>query len=80
MKKTLKNYKRSYIKGNITHDQIYEYLQGWMAYAKHANVYNMKKKIAEEMQKTFPDKIANIEVNKLLKMQKDAQTNKSISK
>ena len=59
------------LKGKITYDQIYEYLQGWFAYAKHANTYTIKKKLLEEMQKTFPGEVASLEINKLLKMQKN---------
>ena len=42
--------------------------QGWQAYARHANAFELRKKIYRNMQKAFPSGVSSAEVNELLKM------------
>jgi len=77
IKKTLESYKQIYTEGKITYDQIYEYLQGWLAYAKQANTYKLRNKLLAAIEQEFPNEVAALEINKLLKMY---QANKAINK
>ncbi|HLC71972.1 MAG TPA: hypothetical protein VJH37_00150, partial [Candidatus Nanoarchaeia archaeon] len=67
-KGTLEQYKKDYQEGKITYNIIYKYLQGWLAYAKQANTHKLRKKVVEAIEKEFPDEIATLEINKLLKI------------
>ena len=67
MKRTLETYKLLYREGKLNYDTIYEYLQGWLAYAKQANTYKLRKKLLEVIEHEFPNEVAALEINKLLK-------------
>jgi len=76
MKKTLEKYKLLYREGKIDYDSIYEYLQGWLAYAKQANTHKLRKKLVATIEKTFPNELSTIEISRLNNMQrKESQCN-----
>lgn len=52
---------------NAAYDQIYDFLEGWVAYAKQANTYRLRQKILTEVEQKFPQEISTKEVNKQLK-------------
>lgn len=67
MKSRLKILKEDYNKSKIDYDKVYDSAEGWMAYAKHANTYKLRKKIADEIEKNFPNEISTKEFNKIVK-------------
>lgn len=46
------------------YDDLYEFLEGWIAYAKHANTYHVRKKITLEFERTFRGQMLTKEVNR----------------
>ena len=46
--------------GILTRDKSIEKLEGWIAYAKHGNTYNYRKKIIQDFNKSFPADKKNI--------------------
>lgn len=48
----------------ITYDCIYNFLEGWMAYAKHANTHNLRRSILVKFEERFPQEISSKEVNR----------------
>ena len=60
-------------KNEIDYDKIYEILQGFIAYMRHANTYKLRKTLSKQIEEKFPDQVSYIEVNRLLK---NTQTNK----
>lgn len=50
------------------YDQIYDFLEGWCAYAKNANTYKLREKILEQMESKFAEEISTKEVNRYMKM------------
>ena len=72
MKKTVAAYKQLYQEGKLGYDTIYEYLQGWLAYAKQASTYKLRKELLAVIEQEFPNEVATLEINKLLKIQKNA--------
>ena len=71
-----KELKDDYNKNKIDYDIIYDFLEGWLAHIKHANTYNMRKKIIEDIEKKFPNEISTKEFNKIRKI---FQMNKNYS-
>jgi RNA-directed DNA polymerase len=59
--------KKEYKDKRIDYDTIYDFFEGWFAYAKHANTYNLRKKIAIEMADSFPNEISTKEINRVIK-------------
>jgi len=52
----------------MDYDQIYSIFEGWIAYAKHADTYELRKEFIKNFEQMFPDQISAIEVNRLLKI------------
>lgn len=48
----------------IDYDELYDFIEGWIAYAKHADTYKMRMKILEEYELRFPTQISVKEVNR----------------
>lgn len=57
----------AYDEGTANYDTIYDFLEGWLAYAKQANTYTLRQKILTEIEQKFPQEISTKEVNKQLK-------------
>ena len=63
----LKNYFLSYNQRETDYDRIYDFLEGWYAYAKHANTYMLRRRITEEFEIDFKREISTKEINRKLK-------------
>lgn len=59
--------KQAYKDKKIDYDGIYDFFEGWFAYAKHANTYTLRKKLAVEIEDIFPNEISTKEINRLAK-------------
>ena len=60
-------YTSKYKKGQINYDEIYNFLEGWLAYAKNADTYKLRKNIIKEFDNIFKKEISSKEVNRYLK-------------
>ena len=47
-----------------SYDDLYDFLEGWIAYAKNANSSRLRKKITREFEQHFPSEISSKEVNR----------------
>ncbi len=54
--------------GLIDYDKIYDFLEGWLAYAKNANTYKLRKTILEAIEKKFAKEISTKEINRYSKI------------
>ncbi len=48
----------------IDYDQFYNFMEGWIAYAKFADTYKLRKKISTEFEQKYPSEISIKEVNR----------------
>ncbi len=64
MKSRFKALKEQYDQNKIDYDYVYDILEGWVAYAKNANVYKLRRKLAEEIKMSFPNEISTKEINR----------------
>ena len=71
MRRTFEFIQQKYSAKEIRYDEIYDFLEGWIAYAKSANTYSMRKKLLAEFENTFPQKISAKELSRYLNGQKD---------
>ena len=62
----IKEYYVQYDKEEIKCDEIYDFIEGWLAYASHANTYTLRKKITDVYEKQYQE-VSTKEVNRLLK-------------
>ncbi len=72
-KRNLKKFKRkleeiylSYDKKEIDYNAIYDFMEGWCAYAKHANTYKLRQKILTKFEAKFSGEISYREINRSL--------------
>ncbi len=49
------------------YDQIYDFLEGWCAYARNANTYKLREKMLKQMESKFVEEISTKEVNRYLR-------------
>lgn len=56
------------------YDSICEFLEGWMSYAKQANTYNLRHKVADIIESNFTGKIHSLQIDRIIK-----QTNKGLT-
>jgi len=70
MKQKLRTLVQEYKLHEIDYDSIYDSLEGWIAYAKNANSYKLRRKIAAEFEKDFANEISTKEINRYLKIKK----------
>ena len=61
---------REYEKGKTDYDTIYDFFEGWLAYAKHANIHRFRKRIVNDFESKFSSEISTKEINRYLKIQK----------
>ncbi len=64
----LESYKQQYDQKKIDYNKIYDCAQGWIAYARHANTRNLRKRIAQLVDQYFPNELSTTEINRLLKI------------
>ncbi len=53
-----------YDKGLVNYDTIYDSLEGWLAYASHADTYKLKRTITKPFEEKFSHEISAKEVNR----------------
>ena len=53
--------------GEITYDEVYDFLEGWIAYAKNADTYNLRRKIMSTIESKFQSEVSLKEYNRLRK-------------
>ena len=51
---------------NIHRTTIYDFLEGWMAYAKQADTFKLRRKILSHFEEKMPD-VSSKEINKAVK-------------
>ena len=71
MKWKLKSLAQEFKLHEIDYDSIYDSLEGWIAYAKSANSYKLRRKIASEFEKDFANEISTKEISRYLKIKKN---------
>ena len=49
------------------YDSLCEFLEGWMAYASHANTYNLRRKITNTVEANFQGNISLLQIDRLIK-------------
>ncbi len=76
-RKNLKKFQRKlkeiyslYDQDEINYDSIYDFIEGWVAYAKHAHTYNLRKKIIAEFERKFSAEISTKEIDRATLKQK----------
>lgn len=52
----------------ISFDEVYDFLEGWIAYSKHANAFNIRKKYLASIQQLFGGVISTKEFNRYSKL------------
>jgi hypothetical protein len=60
-----------YAERGIDYDSIYNFMEGWIAYTKNADTYNLRRKILVEFERTFANEISTKEVNRILPKRKN---------
>ncbi len=55
-----------YLSKKVSYDQIYNFIEGWLAYAKHADTYSLRQKVLAELEQKFSSEISVKEVNRYL--------------
>ncbi len=60
----LQGFRTQYDQKKIQYDIIYDFLEGWLTYAKHADTYNLRKKIIIEFENYFHGEISTKEINR----------------
>ena len=63
----LNSFCSEYDQKTINYDVIYDFLEGWSAYARNANTYKLRRKIMEQIESSFSTEIATKEINRFLR-------------
>ncbi len=58
----------AYLKKEMDYDAIYNFLEGWLAYAQHANTHKLCQKIRKKIETTFLSEISSKEINRHAKL------------
>ncbi len=58
-----------YDKGLIGYDRVYDFLEGWCAYAKNTNSYKLRKRMLKPAEEKFRKEISTKEIGRHLKLQ-----------
>ena len=58
---------KDYPSRKINYDKIYDFLEGWCAYARNASTFRLRKNLLWQIEHTFPHEISTKEVNRLQK-------------
>jgi len=53
--------------GKIMYDEVYDFLEGWIAYAKNADTYNLRRKVMRNIGDKFQSEVSTKEYNRLRK-------------
>ena len=66
MRNTLQFLKERYKNSEIDYDVVSDFIEGWIAYAKNANTYNLRKNILTDFEREFSREISIKEINRYL--------------
>ena len=61
-------YNQLYEKGEISYDKVYDFLEGWLAHAKHAHTYKKRQKVLIFFEKKYTSQVSSKEINRHLKL------------
>ena len=53
--------------GEIMYDEVYDFLEGWIAYAKNADTFNLRSKIMGAIENKFQNEVSTKEYNRISK-------------
>ena len=53
-----------YRQKQINYDSAFDFMEGWLAYARQANTYTLRKKFVKQFEAAFPNEISTKELNK----------------
>ena len=73
IKKNKNKFKRKYLQFTKTftnYDQIYDFLEGWLAHIKNFNTHNQRINLLNDFQENYSQEISSKEVNRILKAQR----------
>ena len=62
--------KEDFQNAKVKYDEIYDVMEGWIAYAKTANTYKLRTKVLEDFERKFAHEISTKDINRYLKMKK----------
>ncbi len=60
----LQEYNIRYKEKEYSYDKIYDFLEGWIAYAKNADTYNLRKRILTQIEIEFKTEIATKDIHR----------------
>jgi RNA-directed DNA polymerase len=63
----LRAHKIEYEEKTETYDKIYDFLEGWINYAKQANSYTLRKVLLKETEQIFIGELSNKEIDRIYK-------------
>lgn len=66
--KRLEEHKKEHAETRISYDKAYASIAGWLAYAKKANTYKLRKKMVHQFEEEFPNEVADVEIDRWLKI------------
>ncbi|HLD00812.1 MAG TPA: reverse transcriptase domain-containing protein [Candidatus Nanoarchaeia archaeon] len=66
-KRKLKLICEKFDNGEIMYDEVYGFLEGWIAYAKNADTYNLRKKIIGDIEDKFQSEVSTKGYNRIHK-------------
>ena len=67
MKTRFKELRGKYLKKMVDYNLIYDFIEGWFAYARQADTYKLRNQIASNLETSFPGQISIKEINRLLR-------------
>ena len=67
MKRKYNIYTTQYHENIIEYDKVYDFLEGWVAYAKQANTFKQRIALSEQISIDFPNEISSKEYNRMNK-------------
>lgn len=66
-KRKLKIICENFDNGEIMYDEVYDFLEGWIAYAKNTDSYNLRSKIISTIEDKFQSEVSTKEYNRFHK-------------
>ena len=66
-KRKLKLIREKFDNGEIMYDEVYDFLEGWIAYAKNADTYNLRRNVMGGIEDKFQSEVSTKEYNRLRK-------------
>jgi len=66
-KRKINEYYNLFNKNYIAYDDIYVRFEGWYAYSKNANTFELRKSVEDEFRQLFKEQISTLEINRQIK-------------